>query len=582
MLMNNGKGTITRRMDIVLEDLQSQFSGFYTRTDFEETMNSVKKAKSDRPSKLKKLFNMFDRMDIPYEIGMDNSYYERIIENSNLPSFDALENKMISVLYSQYKKYPSTENFMGRIVDKLCNPEDHWEDDPLRLRILKQFIKYGNYLKDAGFGGETVIKRYVKDKIGRERITTADILTHIDDNIFLELEKVYELPSEKKDPKLKNSGSHGLLKAVDDLATGKFRVEGATKKCLYFFAMVYNMTFGSTNIDDTTDIEKNLFVDYYSNNLLRFISNAYKGKLSHYELDPSGQGINYKNFAEVIFLYYISQNISPQEKISKSCGMIEHIKTIHFKKKEKNEAKDTKYYRKAFGKDDDRTLFTENALNLDETEFERFISENYDCDLYVGSYKKGDKEFDQSTSALQIEIEQNSAFQEYQKIINNMLEMGLKLENCNYGLWFTDVSAFLKKGYKNLQNEIPGISREEAEDFLQLLLAVNSFIGCIAKEEDSKQNINQEWNTTSENKIKALFVNTPRAITRTSIIVAYYYYFNAKYAPIYSEKISFEEVYTVFSKEINEILKSSYYPTINSKNLFDILVIFSSYAYFVL
>jgi hypothetical protein len=35
----------------------------------------------------------------------------------------------------------------------------------LLIRILKQFIKYGNYLVDVDFGGRKAICDYVKDKI---------------------------------------------------------------------------------------------------------------------------------------------------------------------------------------------------------------------------------------------------------------------------------------------------------------------------------------------------------------------------------------------------------------------------------
>ena len=82
-------------------------------------------------------------------------------------------------------------------------------------------------------------------------------------------------------------GTYGLIKLADDLALGKFRTGGSTKKGLYLFAMVYNMTYypgetkNSKNIrmfNYDSDIEKNLFRDYYCNNLIRFITKSYKGR----------------------------------------------------------------------------------------------------------------------------------------------------------------------------------------------------------------------------------------------------------------------------------------------------------------
>lgn len=61
---------------------------------------------------------------------------------------------MLLALFAVYKEYPLPEDYMKRIVDRLCGAEDGWENDTLRLRILKQFIKYGNYLSDAGYSGK--------------------------------------------------------------------------------------------------------------------------------------------------------------------------------------------------------------------------------------------------------------------------------------------------------------------------------------------------------------------------------------------------------------------------------------------
>ena len=51
----------------------------------------------------------------------------------------------------------------------------------------------------------------------------------------------------------------------------------------------------------------------------------YEGKLNAVESDPSGQGINYKNFAEMIYIYFISKNYEPYEKIRRSDEMIRRL-----------------------------------------------------------------------------------------------------------------------------------------------------------------------------------------------------------------------------------------------------------------
>lgn len=580
--MGRVKGTITRRMDSVLNGLQEEFRVLYSIEDFESKLDALKKAgaKSDRSSKLRKLFDMFDICGIEYERGKDNAYYENIVKNANIPSFCEIEDKMLYALYNRYREYPSPEEYMERMVDRLCSYEDDWRNDTLRVRILKQFIKYGNYLDDAGFGGKKVIRDYVKDKIGKKP-PDEEVLRVLDDGVFFALETANK--SQKKP-----EGKFGLLKVADDLAGGKFRAEGATKRCLYLFAMVYGITYYAGGMDKgeipdfETDIETNLFRDYYANNLMRFISEAYKGKLYEYELDPSGQGINYKNFAEMIYLYYISQECSSQDKIRLSGEMIKRVQEKQFKKgrpSPENGRRDTIFYRGFFKNDNADALFSESILNLPEQEFEQFICDNYDCDTFIGTYETKAGVVEGKASVFQLEKEQNSAFREYNAILHDLAEK-MPLENCNYGLWFTDVAAFKKKGYENICNRNMDIEQDKFDEFIELLLAINSFMGYTTDETVSDQNETQERSELSTRKTKALFVPSANAVTRTSMIVAWYYYYNAIHEEDSRDKWkNFEELFNNFKKGIDEKLEAAYYQPLSGKNIFDVLVVFSSYAY---
>ncbi len=571
--MGTVKGTITRRIDSVLDGLQSEFKSLCDRADFENKIEALRiaGAKSDRSSKLRKLFDMFDMCGIEYERGKDYAYYEELVRNADLPSFSEIEDRMLLALFSIYEDYPSPEDYMRRIVDRLCYEEDGWENDTLRVRILKQFIKYGNYLADAGYSGRKTICDYVKEKTGQK--TTDEItLAILDDGIFDGLETATKAQK-------KPNGKFGLLKMADDLASGKFRAEGATKKSLYLFAMVYGMTYYSGDedtagiIDFRTDIETNLFRDYYANNLMRFISDVYMGRLCEFEVDPSGQGINYKNFAEMIYLYYISKDYSPQAKIRLSSEMIKRVQNSQLKqgKKDTDTIGGTVFY---------RDLFSEDILSKPESEFEKFICENYDCDTYAGSYETKDGTKDQKIGPIQIETEQNSAFAEYQAILKALVKRGVALENCNYGLWFTDVAAFRKKGYENLCGRIAEIDRDKFNEFMELLLGINNFIGYTVDETVSSQNSEQEWNEPSKMKTKALYVESPAAVTRTSMIVAYYYYYNAVHENDADGRWkNFEEVFNNFKRDIDPKLEAAYYQPLSGKNIFDVLVTFSSYAY---
>lgn len=579
------KGEITKRMDEVVGELQSEFKSLYTREEVMSKLQAVKKAenRSDGPSKLKNLYDVFDRCKIEYEKGRDSGYYENLINKANFPTFEEITGKVMKVLYDRFKEYPSPENYMKRIVDRLCCDEDGWQNDTLRIRILKQFIKYGNYLEDAGIKGKTTIMEYVENKIGR-RPTIEEVLSNVDDDIFsfliiknknvnydgMSKEEIRRLKQQEKDKRKTLKKKVELLRISDDLATGKFRVEGTTKKSLYLFAIVYGMTYclkdidESTEIDYETDIEKNLFRDYYTNNLIRFISDAYKGKLREYERDPSGQGINYKNFAEMVYLYYISKNsYKPQEKIKLSNKMIKDIQKME-KLQKGNEligVRETKEYRDYFKNSAEK-------LSLSEEEFKEFICDHYNCDRHMGKRIVG---------VFQLENEQNTAFKEYQSIIKDLTDLGVALENCNYGLWFTDISAFRKKVDKDIGNW--RVDNDRFKEFIELLFCMNSFMGYTFDEKTSSQNKNQEWRKPSRMKTRALYIPSASAVTRTSMIVAYYYYYNALNENDRNCWNSFEEVFEDFKEGIDKKLKEAHYQPLSEKNIFDILIVFSSYTY---
>ncbi|MCI8482999.1 MAG: hypothetical protein HFH41_01510 [Lachnospiraceae bacterium] len=582
-------GTITRRMDRAFYGLDQEFQSLYDRMDFEKKIEELKGAggRSNRPGILAGLFEMFEACGIEYEKGGGDDYYEELVHRVKLPSFSDIEDRMLYAVYEKYGDYPSPEEYMNRIVQRLSFPEDHWEQDTLRVRILKQFIKYGDCLdgmKDRNgkklVGGKNTIKNYIKRKLGRNP-KEAEWWELADEGVFLEFEselrKVREEaarlgPEAKKEKKKareqikalgKLNGKYGLLKLADDLAAGKFRTEGGTKRYLYWFAMVYGMTY-HTGIDheageDQRDIEKNLFQDYYTNNLIRFISDVYKGRLCEYEADPSGQGINYKNFAEVIYLYFIAGDDRPEEKLRRSAEMINRVCSKEDDcRKETEISQGTLYFRSFFGRNPEQELLLcEDVFHLSETEFERFIRENYNCSTYIEEEQE-EGVTGRKVGELQIETEQNTAFAVYQSVLQDLQDLEIPLKSCNYGLWFTDLSAFRgRRESGNLAGWTGEEDEKKLEEFWELLAGANRFL------ED----------TLEENA-------STRKVTRTSLIVAYYYYYNALHENDGRGKWrSFGELFGNFKRGIDEKLEQAYYQPLSGKNLFDVLVVFSSYAY---
>ena len=79
---------------------------------------------------------------------------------------------------------------------------------------------------------------------------------------------------------------------------------------------------------------------------------------------------------------------------------------------------------------------------------------------------------------------------------------------------------------------------------------------------------------------KPLSVESPKKMTRTTLVIAYYYYYNALHLNDGIEKWkTFEDLFDDFRMVIDRILYESGYQGISGKNLFDVLIVFSSYAY---
>ena len=566
-------GTITRRMDEAFDGLSEKFRHLYTKDDFKRITAQLNRAKSNRGSVLKNLYDMLDACGIAYEQGKDNQYYTSLAESADLLTLEEAENEMIYALYSEYDKYPSPEQYMLRIVNRLSDKRDGWDNDTLRLRILKQFIKYGNYLEDAGYKGKSTILKYtgISKKADKE-----EVLSKLDDDIFDYCENLINVYKKNKEAEMlqkikdnnndekkireqmrdsikKERKKYALINLSDDLAEGRFRTGGATKKGLYLFAMVFGMTYYPgekykgrmvMNYDFNSDIEKNLFHDYYINNLIRFISPDFAGHLREYEIDPTGAGINYKNFAEMIYIYFISKDYEPVKKIELASKMIKNVVAKH-------KSGDYKYEKKPITDEDDsetahfrKNVWDEDVLIKDEKNFEEFILKHYNCKSVP--------------SEIQIETEQNTAFRNYNELIEALQYLGTDIKSCSYGLWFKETETIQNEELNNICSRHTDIDTSKFKGFIQLLKGMNDFV----------------------TKQKILNISEAKNVTRTSMLVAYYYYYNAKYEGSKNKKMqTFKEMFNHFQREINTLLEESGYQLLSGRNLFDVLIAFSSYVY---
>lgn len=540
--------SITRRMTDLFDNLDNHFERICSPEDLERGLDRLRAAgrRSGRDSALADLYRLLDCCGASYEMGRENAYYETLAQEQILPDLPHAEEQMIRALYWRFEQYPTPERYMRRIVDRLSSPADAWGEDPLRLRILKQFICYGDYLSAAGYRGKGAIISYLEGKLGHKP-SKEEVLRLLDDGIFQQLDRATKAQK-------KPEGTYGLLKLADDLAKGNFRVGGATKRGLYLFAMVYGMTYYAGGEDERlayeSDLEKNLFQDYYCNNLMRFLSGDYRQHSCEFERDPSGQGINYKNFVEMVYLYYIASDLPAVEKIRHSAAMIERLQQSGDSSPvppPTDVSRDTGYFKGLFFRTQSGTfLFCEDLLSQPEAQFEEFLRTNYQCGTRKGKHEVG---------MLQMETEQNTAFRCYQGLMKELRELGGEAEWLRCGLWFADAAA-LEPLLDRVLAGIEPVEPEKREAFLRMMVEADRFLKQAAEVPDAEH------------------------MTRTRLLSAFYCVYNARNEMRQEETPeSFRTCFWQFKGQADQLLEACGYQRLSGKSLFDVLVAFSAYAY---
>ncbi len=145
------------------------------------------------------------------------------------------------------------------------------------------------------------------------------------------VEQLAAMKSEKSDKKENMSkDTKKLLTIVNDLANASFKMNGRSRNDIYTFAFAFGMKlFDETdvNYDRLLDIEKLMF-EVFSDNPFRHLVKPDK---KNTDAIPSGEGINYKNFAEVICLYYImlqDDTLNEYERYKRALKCIKECKEI--------------------------------------------------------------------------------------------------------------------------------------------------------------------------------------------------------------------------------------------------------------
>lgn len=244
----------------------------------------------------------------------------------------------VKEMFYYYKSFKDSRDFMRRLVIRrlrkispefVCefdpnNPDEFMKkedgSDPkefklrsdideisTRLLILKQLLKQFGWcdgIRNSPKHPESQYQNYELKKIidkefnGDWQIAAQDIQEDIFDQFAIKKggNDVY---------------SCKIIALADGFGKAFFDDNGRTREELYVFAIAFEMKWHST--DESVDIAKNLYYDFYSAGLVNEISRS-KGSVK----SVSGYGINYKNFLEVCYLYSLTRDIPDDVQFSEN------------------------------------------------------------------------------------------------------------------------------------------------------------------------------------------------------------------------------------------------------------------------
>ena len=637
----------TSYMQNSVSGLFDRIGTFYCREDVvrkvKEVMAQREKKLSGYHSRLKELNEICDICGV--DAGELCDPETRDAELSKIPTRAQLRSRFIRELYDIYLEFPTSVQFMDRLVRQLLKGQ--FEEDSLRLAIVKKF------LLETDYNTRPVIalaeSRMEKSAKANYDILSDDkklefLLQQLDDSIFDVLNQDLDTPSwqsllrkqirineadtftlsaglakrlgsadplvaldilrseeelsavekefcaylkqftyqkkkqkspgkpatkdeiykqAKKDQRKARKNAWAMLKLADDLASGKFRVNGMTREQLYIFAVAFGMDAGS--------VEKNLFHDYYTDNLLRCVTDEeYLRNITNYEAEPTGEGINYKNYVEVIYLYYLSRfpQMSPREKLTRIQSTIDFCAKKAKALPNRVEAASEEF----------TAVFQETfdaLLQLDEQDLENFVSTHY----YI--YNP-----DFSSARITYSSEQNSAREVYRELARQMMD--------EYPESFGEIDDDIRRAEEKLQkNQITDTSRDDVElnnalNLPQLteMLEEDESLSDIAKDETFLTLLSRldEKLQTKKRRILALLDDqAAQPVTRTELITLYYCYYRNVMEELVEDYgiMDLPQLYEEFCHGdgfrpgLNEYLIRCRYQQVSPKNAFDIFVVFA-------
>jgi len=392
------------------------------------------------------------------------------------------------------------------------------------------------------------------------------------------------LKNAPKDVQSELAKIYAPLMWANDIAHGFFNDQQTTRTKLYWFAIIFEMTFfdGAEDEikDDKTDIQKNLFFDYYADNLLNNLLVEDSKEFKRFEKEPTGHGINYKNYAEAIYLYYISRtNMTPSEKLAGATDMILRCSKPdekYIESQKKYVDKNTVYYQSELEK-----LLAIDANDKDA--LYRYIRENYICTAESGTnpthLASGNKTAAVVYGDMLETLKQTADNIDFAQLEESDRSRDYKPDKSEYAStsvrWMVKLSRLLGNTLDLIKDK----------SLANLLTKIEERFYCVHKKKTTHECIDSTFLPKG---------NPEEDVSRTRIIILYYFWFGLTYMNEGNEVDGFKSFYDNFCEEeelstthrsckdteyygVNGCLRAAGYQEINPKNIFDITVLFLAF-----
>jgi len=315
-----------------------------------------------------------------------------------------------------------------------------------------------------------------------------------------------------------------LVKYCDYLATG-----GNTeldpvfaKTALYLFAFGFGLRYypdKETEYDPLRDIKKNLFIDFYNDNLIQFLED----KVNRYEREPNGLGINPKNYVECVYLHYLGRDDIPIRKRLRAAQNL--IAKIDAAGEVNNDIDPTDMpATKLYGE----THLPELLAIRDEASLFDYIIKNF-----VVVRKNN------STSPLKIAEGSQSACREYEKLLKKIRD-----------IYETSSDSFIASAVKDTCNA--------AEPYRENSILLGAVLDRIN---------NHELSLTEFN---------PKNVTRTKLLTLYFIWFRTKFA---NTGNTLGDAYRYFAEFADKYLEAAGFQPVSPKNIFDMALVLLAYGF---